>query len=63
MLLVNILKRYVDFDMWAEPLWPPCCFGPAYVLTPPAVSRILEAHESALNPFIPFEDIYITGLI
>ena len=47
--------------MWAEPLWPPCCFGPAYVMTPQAISKILEVHEAATNPFIPFEDIYVTG--
>ena len=54
---------FVDFDTWPEPLWPPCCFGPAYVMTPAAVSRILQVHEEANNPFLPFEDIYITGVL
>lgn len=57
----TLVFRYVNFDTWPEPLWPPCCFGPAYVISPSAVSRLLEAHEAAKNPFIPFEDIYVTG--
>ena len=67
-LFINVLHStnknstwYVDYEMWAEPLWPPCCFGPAYVMTPQAISKILEVHEAATNPFIPFEDIYVTG--
>jgi hypothetical protein len=55
--------RYVDFDTWPEPLWPQCCFGPAYIMTPEAVGKILEVHEAANNPFLPFEDIYITGVL
>jgi hypothetical protein len=54
-------NRYVDVDTWPEPLWPQCCFGPAYVITPVAVSKLIEAHESGRNPFIPFEDVYVTG--
>lgn len=54
---------FVDFDTWPEPLWPPCCFGPAYFLTPEAVGKLLAAHEAANNPFLPFEDIYITGVL
>ena len=57
------ISRYVDFDTWPEPLWPQCCFGPAYIMTPEAVGKLLGAHEAANNPFLPFEDIYITGVL
>ena len=54
-LITYIMIRYVDFDTWPEPLWPQCCFGPAYIMTPEAVGKILEVHEAANNPFLPFE--------
>ncbi len=56
-------SRYVDYDLWPEPLWPQCCFGPAYVLSPEAIGSLLDAHESGNNPFLPFEDIYVTGVL
>ena len=55
--------RYVDFDTWPEPLWPQCCFGPAYLMTPEVIGKIINAHEEANNPFLPFEDIYVTGVL
>ena len=32
-------------------------------MTPEAVGKILEVHEAANNPFLPFEDIYVTGVL
>ena len=31
-------------------------------MTPEAVGKLLEVHEAANNPFLPFEDIYVTGM-
>ena len=42
---------------------PQCCFGAAYFVAPRAISELIEAHESENLPFIPYEDIYVTGLL
>ena len=54
-------KKFIDARTWNEPLYPRCCFGPAYFIAPPAVSELITAHESGKLPFIPFEDVYVTG--
>ena len=62
---LNALKDWekwtVSHESWAEPLYPKCCYGPAYVLSPRAVIGIVEAYEKTLVHFSKFEDIYITG--
>ena len=54
-------KWTVSHESWAEPLYPKCCYGPAYVLSPRAVIGIVKAYEKTLVHFSKFEDIYITG--
>ena len=53
--------RFIDAQTWNEPLYPPCCFGSAYFLASRAVSDLIAAHEAGNEPFVPFEDVYITG--
>ena len=61
----NALKDWekwtVSRESWDEPLYPKCCYGPAYVLSPRAVIGIVKAYEKTLIHFSKFEDIYITG--
>jgi hypothetical protein len=63
----NALKDWekwtVSRESWDEPLYPKCCYGPAYVLSPRAVIGIVKAYEKTLVHFSKFEDIYITGKI
>ena len=54
-------KKFIDAQAWNEPLYPRCCFGPAYFVAPAAISELIIAHESGKFPFIPYEDVYITG--
>ena len=54
-------KWAVDRETWSEPLYPKCCYGPAYILTPESVHGIVNAYEKSLVTFSKFEDIYITG--
>ena len=56
-------KWAVDRETWSEPLYPKCCYGPAYILTPESVHGIVNAYEKSLVTFSKFEDIYITGTI
>jgi hypothetical protein len=55
-------KKFIDAQVWNEPLYPRCCFGPAYFVAPAAISELIIAHESGKFPFIPYEDVYITGI-
>ena len=59
--LKNWEKWTVSRESWSEPLYPRCCYGPAYVLTPGSVMAIVEAYEQSMVTFSKFEDIYITG--
>ena len=63
----NALKDWekwtVSRESWDEPLYPKCCYGPAYVLSPRAVIGIVKAYEKTLVHFSKFEDIYITGVL
>ena len=54
-------KWAVSHESWAEPIYPKCCYGPAYVLSSTAVMNLVEAYEKSLVTFSKFEDIYITG--
>ena len=54
-------KWAVDRETWSQPLYPKCCYGPAYILTPDSVLGIVDAYEKSLVTFSKFEDIYITG--
>ena len=54
-------KWAVDRKTWSEPLYPRCCYGPAYILTTESVLGIVDAYEKSLVTFSKFEDIYITG--
>ena len=56
-------KWAVDRETWSQPLYPRCCYGPAYILTPDSVLGIVDAYEKSLVTFSKFEDIYITGKI
>ena len=53
--------RFIDAQTWNEPLYPPCCFGCAYFIAPNVVADLIAAHEIQKEPFVPFEDVYITG--
>lgn len=54
-------KWAVSHETWSDPLYPKCCYGPAYILTPQGVMHIVRAYEKTLVQFSKFEDIYITG--
>lgn len=54
-------RKFIDAKTWNEPLYPRCCFGSAYFIAPSAISELIIAHESEKLPFVPYEDVYITG--
>ena len=58
-----IWLRFIDAKTWNEPLYPPCCFGSAYFIAPHAIADLIAAHEMEKEPFVPFEDVYITGTL
>ena len=59
------LKEYekwtVSRESWSDPLYPKCCYGPAYVLTSGAIIKIIKAYEEISIQFSRFEDVFITG--
>lgn len=56
-------KWIVDHKAWPDPLYPRCCYGPAYVLSPVAIYSIVNAYENGISSFSNFEDIFITGVL
>ena len=62
--IVNTKSRYyVPSTVYNHTYWPSMVTGPAYVVTSDVIDRILRTHDNAAAPFVPFEDIYVTGLV
>ncbi|GIX88144.1 beta-1,3-galactosyltransferase 5 [Caerostris extrusa] len=54
-------KYYVSENDYSEELYPPYASGAAYVTNGPTASKLFEASKQ-VKPFLPMEDIFITGL-
>ena len=56
-------QKFIDDTTWSEPLYPKCCLGPAYLIAPEAISGLILAHQESSLPLVPYEDVYITGIL
>lgn len=54
-------KYYVSEGDYADDQYPPYASGAAYVTNGPTASQLFEASKS-VKPFLPMEDVFITGL-
>jgi len=53
-------KYYVAEDLYPDAYYPTYCAGPGYIVSRPALSRVLAV--AANVNFLPMEDVYIAGM-
>ena len=56
-------RYYIPPSVYNHTYWPTVVTGPAYVVTSDVIDRLTAQHDSHTSPFIPFEDIYVTGIL
>ena len=53
-------KHYISHERWPWPTYPPYIQGKCYLITGSAIASLLAA--AITIPFLPFEDLYLTGM-
>ena len=56
-------RYYTPFSTWKFNTWPSIAFGPAYVITAKVIERLLPPADTSLPYLVPWEDVYVTGIL